>query len=214
MNGTRLAPQYIFALVAALCAAALFLFFTLVIKPKQETLSTMQDDLSARQNTAAQYRQAAAAIPELKTQVAQLEVQRAEFVRALPTTTQFGQVLDQLRANASASKTEVTSLTFANGTTTDLPAGVRPVNISMGVKGEYGQLFQLMRSLETQNRFTTVNSLDLQLPEATSYNPKLQGNMALTVYTFDPTQQAAVTPGTAASGAPAAPAAPASGGQK
>ena len=133
--------------------------------------AVLRDDLAAKQATAAQYRAAVATIPDLKVKVAQLEQDRAEFVRALPTTQQFGQIVDQLRANASASKSEITNLSFANGQATNLPAGVRPININLNVKGQYGQIFQLMRRLETQNRFTTVNTLDLQLPKADSFNP-------------------------------------------
>lgn len=211
---TSLTPQRQFIIIAVLSLLAVLAFFLYYFKPRQETLTTMRDDLTARQTTAAQYRAAAAAIPDLKKNLADLEVERAEFVRALPTTQQFGQVIDQLRSNANASKTEITNLNFANGTAADLPAGVRPINVTMTVKGQYGQLFQFIRSLETQNRFTTVNNLDLQLPKANSFNPQLQGNLGLTVYTFDANQAAPAT-GTAApasgTAAPAAPAAPAGG---
>lgn len=213
---TKLTPQTQFLIVAALCLLALLAFFLYYYKPRQETLTTMRDDLAAKQATAAQYRAAVATIPDLKVKVAQLEQDRAEFVRALPTTQQFGQIVAQLRANASASKSEITNLSFANGQATNLPAGVRPININLNVKGQYGQIFQLMRRLETQNRFTTVNTLDLQLPKADSFNPDLAGTLAMTVYTFDPnlaTLPAGATAGTPANAAapaaaPAAPAAP------
>lgn len=208
---TKLTPQTQFLLVAALCLLALLAFFLYYYKPKQETLTMMRDDLAAKQSTAEQYRAAAAAIPDLTAKVGKLEQERAEFVRALPTTQQFGQVVDQLRANASASKTEVTSLTFANSQAANLPAGVRPINVNMAVQGQFGQLFQLMRRMETQNRFTTLNTLDLQLPKADSFNPNLQGTLALTVYTFDPAQ-AALPTNAAPAGTTAAPAAPATGG--
>ena len=129
-------------------------------------------------------------------------------------TQQFGQIVAQLRANASASQTEITNLTFAGGTQADLPAGVRPITINMDVKGQYGQVFQLLRRLETQNRFTTVKNLDLQLPQADSFNPSLTGNMSMTVYTFDPNQAALpdATTGTPAATGAAPAAAPATGG--
>lgn len=212
---TKLTPQTQFLLVAALCVLALLAFFLYYYKPKQETLTMMRDDLAAKQTTAAQYRAAVAAIPDLKVKVAELEQDRAEFVRALPTTQQFGQIVEQLRANATASNTEVTNLTFTNSQQANLPAGVRPININMNVKGQYGQVFQLVRRLETQNRFTTLNNVDLQLPAADSFNPNLEGTLALTVYTFDPAQAAlpAGTPtGTTPAGNTAPAAAPAATG--
>lgn len=220
----KLSPVMQFALVAAVCFLTLGMFYNFYYKPKQDVLTTMRTDLETKQRTAADYRAKVAQIPQLKEQVAKLEVERAEFVRALPTNQQFGQVLAQLRSAASATKTDITSLNFSNGTTTtDVPAGVRPINIDLAVKGSYGAIHQLLRTVETQNRFTTVNNVDLQLQKAESFDPDLQGTLKLTVYTFDPNMAAApattpgtpgstATPGSAAAPAPAAPA-PATGGQ-
>lgn len=210
----KLAPQYMFALVAALCVAAIFLVYTLVTKPKQDNLTALRDQITSLQTQKDQYARDAAMVPELQKTVAQLEIDRAEFLRALPTTAQFNQVVAQLRANVAAAKADLKDLTFSSGHAGgagSLPAGVNAINIDMGTSGKYSQLFQVLRSLETQNRFTTVNNVDLQLPAANSFDPKLEGKMGLTVYTYDPSQSPAGTPATPGS-APAAPAAPASGG--
>lgn len=212
----KITPVQQFLIVALLCLLTLGLFYQFYYRPKQDTLTTLRSDLETKQSTAQQYRAQVATIPELTARANKLEIERAEFVRALPTTQQFGQVLEQLRTNASATKTQITSLNFANNTNANLPAGVKPFDIDLAVKGQYGQIFQLLRSLETQNRFTTVNTVDLQLPQADSFNPTLQSNVKLTVYTFDPTQ--AATPTTATTGsdpaAAPAPAAPATTGGK
>ena len=55
---TKLNPQTQFLIVAALCLLALLAFFLYYYKPRQETLTTMRDDLAAKQATAAQYRAA------------------------------------------------------------------------------------------------------------------------------------------------------------
>ncbi|GAA5502594.1 hypothetical protein Dxin01_02338 [Deinococcus xinjiangensis] len=213
---SKLPPQYLFALVLALCAAVIFLFFSMVIRPRQDTINTMRDDLTAKQTTADQYRTAAAAVPRLKASIDKLEVDRAEFVRALPVNTQFGQIIDQLRSNVGAAGATLGDLTFApSSIQAGLPAGVRAMDINLAASGRFSQLFQMLRSLETQNRFTTVNNLDMTLPAATSSDPPLESTMNLTVYTYDPTQAAATaaagTPNAAPAAAPA-PAAPASGG--
>ena len=207
----KLAPQYLFALAAALFVAVLALFYTLVIQPRYARISSLRDDLSARQLTETQYRSASAAVPNLRTTVARLEVERSEFLRALPPTTRFAQVVEQLRANVSAAGAEMGNLSFAPAATggVTLPAGVRSVGINMNVSGTFPQLFQVLRSLETQNRFTTVSTLGLQLPTATSFNPSLEGTMGLTVYTYDPAQTGAAVPASASSAA-----APATGGTR
>ena len=81
----------------------------------------------------------------------------------------------------------------------------------MNVSGTFPQLFQVLRSLETQNRFTTVSTVGLQLPTATSFNPPLEGALGLTVYTYDPAQGGAAEVPAAVAGAAAA--APAGGTQ-
>lgn len=209
----KLAPQYLFALAAALFVAVLALFYTLVISPKYAQISALRDDLSARQLTETQYRSASAALPTLRTRVAELEVERSEFLRALPPTTRFAQVVEQLRANVSAAGAEMGNLNFTPAGTAGvtLPTGVRSVGITMNVSGTFPQLFQVLRSLETQNRFTTVSTVGLQLPTATSFNPPLEGALGLTVYTYDPAQGGAAEVPAAVAGAAAA--APAGGTQ-
>lgn len=210
---SKLPPQYLFALVLALCVAVIFLFFSMVIRPRQDTINTMRDDLAAKQTTADQYRVAAAAVPQLKASVDKLEVDRAEFVRALPVNTQFGQIIDQLRSNVGAAGATLGDLTFApSSVQAGLPTGVKAMSINLAASGRFSQLFQTLRSLETQNRFTTVDNFDMTLPAATSSDPPLESTMNLTVYTYDPTQAAAspVAGGTP-NAAPAPAAAPAAG---
>lgn len=218
----KLPPHYLFALVLALCAAALVLFYTMVYQPRQETIAQLQADLTTKQDTAMRYRTAVAGLPQLRETVDKLEVDRAEFVRALPNSAQFGQVIDQIRSNVAAAGGKLNGIDFNDRNATTLPAGVRGIDVNVNSAGRFSQLFQVLRSLETQNRFTTVNNVDLTLPAANSNDPTLESSMNLTVYTYDPAQAAAAgtpsTPGAppaapnaAAPAAPAAPTAPASG---
>ncbi len=221
---SKLPPQYLFALALALCVAVIALFFTLYVRPRQDALNTMRTDLATKQTMADTYRADVAKLPAMKTQVAKLEADRAEFVRALPNNTQFGQVVAQIRTNVAAAKADMQSLNFVPSSVPNLPAGVRATDINMSVSGRFTQLFQVLRSLETQSRFTTINNVSLTLPEANSLDPNIAGTYIVTVYTYDPALAAASTlpvgaaPGTtttpAAAPAPAAPApaAPAAAG--
>lgn len=193
---SKLPPQYLFALVLALCAAVVALFFTMYVRPRQDAITVLQGDLATRQTTAESYRSDVAKLPALKTDVAKQEADRAEFVRALPTTTQFGQVVAQIRTDVTAASADMKALNFASGSAPNLPAGVNAVSVNMDVAGKFGQLFQVLRSLETQSRFTTIDNMSLTMPAASSLDPSLEGKYVLTVYTFDPAQAGA--PGTAA----------------
>ncbi|MHA0034903.1 GspMb/PilO family protein [Deinococcus sp. PESE-38] len=68
-----------------------------------------------------------------------------------------------------------------------MPAGVRPIGMTMSVNGRFPQLFQILRSLELQNRFTTVDNVSLQTQgdAGTGGGGTLGSTLGLTVYTFD-----------------------------
>ncbi|WP_291424948.1 type 4a pilus biogenesis protein PilO [Deinococcus sp.] len=168
----------------------------------------MRTDLATKQAMADTYRAAVAKLPAMKTQVAQLEADRAAFVRALPDSTQFGQVVAQIRTNVAAAKADMQSLNFVPSSVANLPAGVRATDINMSVSGRFAQLFQVLRSLETQSRFTTINNVSLALPAATSLDPNIAGTYIVTVYTYDPTLAAGTLPAGAATGTVTTPAAP------
>lgn len=214
----KLTPQLTFALISALSLVVIYLFYTMVVKPKQDEITMLQDQLTTKQTTLNEYQANAAALPALRTEVGTLERERADFVRALPLTANFGQVVDQIRSTVAANDATLNSLTFAAAQPATgegaPPAGVRPMRVTLNVDGEYAKQFRILRNLETQNRFTNINDLSLQMPnEVTNFDPVLTNTMNITVYTFDPAQAApaaATTDGAAP--APAAPAAPTAGG--
>ncbi|EYB67302.1 type IV pilus assembly protein PilO [Deinococcus phoenicis] len=174
-------------------------------QPRQQEISLLKSELDTTRLTAETYRAAQRNLPELRSTVARLQVEQDQFLRALPATAQFGTVLDEVRRNVSAAGAKMTTFTVQNGAASGLPGGVRPIKLSLGVSGQFAEVFRALRSIETMNRFTTVGGMTLQLPQANSFNPNLEGTLNLTVYTFDQTQAA----GSAGPGAtPEAPAAP------
>lgn len=198
---SKLAPRNLFLIMLGLALAVIALWYTFRFQPRQEEISLLRTDLDTAQTRVTQLRSAAAQLPELRKTVERLKVEQAEFVRALPKTANFGTVLDEVRRTTAASGAEMSTFSVQSGSTAGLPPGVRPIGLNLSVSGTFAELFQTLRALETMGRFTNVNTVALQLPQADSFNPSLEGTMALTVYTFDPTQ---ATPG-AAGGTPGAP---------
>lgn len=193
-------------------------YYTFYSSKKAEIdLARQQLDTLQIQVTAA--RAASAELPGLRDEVAKLEVQRDELLRALPSTARIGAVLDEIRRNVLASGSELNGVTQGTATTTNLPAGVRPIGINLALEGEFSELYGVLRSLEAMSRFSTINSLALTMSQgtATSFDPDLGGQIGVTIYTFDPnaaTAQPAAPngqPGADPSAPPAAPAAPAGG---
>ncbi|PTA67308.1 type 4a pilus biogenesis protein PilO [Deinococcus arcticus] len=212
---TKLAPRNIFLLVLAACLIVGALWYTMRFQARQAEISQLQGELDTVNARVLTLRANAARLPALREEVAKLTEEQQVFLAALPQAANYNAVLDEVRLNASAAGATLSGFTVQSGNATSLPAGVRPINLSLSASGRFGELFTLLRSLETMNRFSTVTNVNLQLPAATSLDPRLESTMGLTVYTFDPTQAATSPTGTpeAPNAAPAAPSAPAGGTQ-
>lgn len=197
---SKLGPRNLFFLVLALCLATVALWYTFRFKARQDQITQLRGDLDMAQSRAADYRTAAAGLPALRESVAALKVKQEEFLKALPQTANFGGVLNDLRQITAANGVTMSSFTVNAGNATNLPAGVRPLGLNLSVNGKFRDLFRTIQAFETMGRFSTLDTVALQLPQADSLDPKLEGTLGLTVYTFDPSA------GTPAVPAPAAPA--------
>ncbi|GHF99511.1 hypothetical protein GCM10017783_09470 [Deinococcus piscis] len=205
MTKTRLDPKYIFFIALALSFLVLGLWYTFRYQARQQEIATLKTDIETAELKVSQYRQAQAQLPALREEVAALRQERAEFVAALPQNNEMAPLLSEMRNNAQASGTQIEGVNVSAGpATADLPGGVRPIPITMNMAGSYGEVFRTLRAMETMNRFTTINQLTLQSPEATSFDPELTGALSMTVYTFDPSLAAPPAAPAAASASGAA----------
>jgi len=197
--------------IVGLALVGVLWYYLFYSNTKAQIDAARQDlDLQSQQLTIA--RQKVARLPALQTEVAELRVTRDELLRALPATAEMGRVLEEIRGNLLASGADLLGISRSDARTTEtLPAGVQPIGITLNVTGTFNALYSTLRSLENMNRFSTINSLQLNLGSADdaggTTDPTLAGTMGLTVYTFDP--GAARTPPGGTPGAPAAPDAPA-----
>lgn len=221
MSSVKLTPQYIFALVLLACFVLGYLVYSQLIQPRQLEITTLNGEIEQRQLQLSADQGKAAQVLNLTKEVQGLEVERERFLQALPPTANFGQVISNIKQTVSAAGGDLKSLGFSAGTAdANLPAGVKPIGITMTIDGQFPQLFEVLRNLELQGRFTTVDTVGLQSQANDSVQgnqgTRLSGNMGLTVYTFDAAQAAAGGTTPAAAGtpapAPAAPAPSASGG--
>ncbi|PNY82221.1 type 4a pilus biogenesis protein PilO [Deinococcus koreensis] len=207
---TKLSPRNQFLVALGLCLLLIGGWFTLRFQPRQQRIGELSGQLESLNTQVTSLRSAASRLPALREEVDTLRVEREKFLAALPSAANFGAVLDELRLTTAASGARMTNFAVQPGAVANLPGGVRPLNLTIGVRGKFTQMFQTLRSVETMSRFTTVSNVALQLPAASSFDPELEGSLGMTVYTFDASQAAAQAGGT--EGAPAAPAAPAAPG--
>lgn len=203
----KLNPRSLFLIVLAACVLLLLAWFFGRFQPRKDEVVMLQSDLELLRSQVETSRTAQRNLPALRTRVAELQVEREQFLRALPQTAEYNRVLDEMRRNVSAAGAEMTTFAVQNGqAVAGLPAGVRPINVNLGVQGRFAEVFRALRSIETMGRFTTVGGLNMTLPEATSRDPELDSTLNLTVYTYDPAQAAGTATGAAPATAPGAPA--------
>ncbi|WP_309570172.1 type 4a pilus biogenesis protein PilO [Deinococcus sp.] len=203
---TKLSPRNLFLVALAACLLLIGLWYTLRFQPRQAQISELSGQLDTLNTQVATLRTSAARLPALRTEVEAMRTERETFLAALPSAANFGPVLDELRLTTAATGATMNNFSVQTGNVANLPGGVRPLNLTVGITGKFSQVFQTLRAIETMSRFTTVSNVSLQLPTATSFDPNLEGSLGMTVYTFDPAQaaaQAGATPN-----APAAPSAP------
>lgn len=206
----KISSPVLFGIVGIASLLCIYLFYTMAVQPKQEEINLLQTDLQTKQSTLAQYQANAAALPGLRTSVAQLEEERGAFLKALPLSANFSQLISKIRSTVSNNNAELKSINIQNGSLDNLPAGVRPMTVSMIIDGEYAKQFQILRALETQGRFTNVSQMTVSAAgggDAIVNNPKLSNSLQITVYTFDSALAAppSTEEATPVDGAPAAP---------
>lgn len=204
MTASKLDARSIFLIALVSCMALIAAWYYLRFQPRQAQIAQLQSEVESNQMQADLYRTASRQLPALRTRVAALQIEQSQFLRALPDAAQFGTVLDEVRRNVTAAGGQLNSFNVQPGAGADLPSGVRPIALTVGVSGQFTQVFQALRSIETMNRFTNITAVGIQVPEASSFNPRLESTVGLTVYTFDASQ---ATPTAAAGSAPTAPAA-------
>lgn len=210
----KLSPRNLFFVVLAACVLVAGLWYSLRFQARQAQISDLSGQLDTLNSQVVQLRAAQAGLPALRQTVEKLKVDQADFLAALPQTANFGSVLDELRVTTAATGAQLTNFAVATGNVAGLPSGVRPIGLNVTVQGRFSQLFQTLRAIETTGRFTTVNSVVLNVPQASSLDPELDGTLGLTVYTYDPAQAGSSAGSSAAPQAPTAPpsSTPSSGG--
>lgn len=168
--------------VLALVAA---LWYTSFISPMQTRITEVQaevDDLSTQRDIG---RRVQAGLPEIRRTVAQLEIQRQDFLRRLPTEEQLTSILNSLSSRARDTGVEIRSLTRAPITGGVGIENVGGVNIALQLEAPFAEMFSFIRQLEGLQRFSTISGLSFNLSNnSTEVSPLLNVSMTITFYTL------------------------------
>jgi Tfp pilus assembly protein PilO len=109
------------------------------------------------------------------------EVKRRESLGAIPAELQQDDVLKELVGFASDNEIDLNAISFANGASAIEEIGMLRVNASF--EGNYNDLKDFLRSLETAKRLYSVANISVQLNELKITGLK-RANFSLTIETF------------------------------
>lgn len=193
---SRLTGQMIALIVLVVTILVAVLWYTSFYQPvldEQAALRTEIDDLDQKIQVG---NRAKANVPQLCAVVADLQVQRREFLSALPTKEQYADLLRTFKLQIGNNKGQLNSLNRAPGATTGtLPAGVRAVSTNLNMTGTFGSMIGILQSLEGQQRFLRLDGLNLSLEGNTAVNsdanqsdPRLTAAVSVIAYIYNATQ--------------------------
>ncbi|GEM48777.1 type 4a pilus biogenesis protein PilO [Deinococcus cellulosilyticus] len=166
----------------------ILLWYFMMYQPKGDEIASKQLEKDSLQTQLDRARAAAARLPQLRLEVAQLEEEKQAFLQQLPETLQFGNFLQDLRQIVVDSGSTLTRISPVQGTQGNLPNGVVPMNVTMTLDTTFPGLLSVVSAIQSLQRFSTINSINLSVDQpstTTNSNPSIDATLVITVYTFD-----------------------------
>lgn len=163
-------------------------WYFLLYQPKGEEIANKAMERDNLQMQLDRAKAAAARLPQLRLEVAQLEEEKQEFLQQLPETLRFGEFLQDLRQIVADSGSTLLSIAPQAVNQTNLPAGVVPINVALNLDTTFPGLLSVVSAVQDLQRFSTINNINLKIEEltrSTAGNPNLTAALTITVYTFD-----------------------------
>jgi type IV pilus assembly protein PilO len=193
LSKINLSGQNIALIVIAVSVlAAVAWYFTLYSNTLAES-DTIRGEIETLNQQKQVGERARANVTQLCQTVADLERQKADFLRALPSNEQFSGLLETLRTQTGTNGGRINSLNRSAGSATGgaVPAGVKSIGINLSIEGSLDAIRGLLGAFEQQQRFLKVETLSLTQggtlagPNVAASNPTLSSTMAMTAYIYD-----------------------------
>jgi Tfp pilus assembly protein PilO len=191
---SRLTGQMIALIVLVLTILVAVLWYTSFYQPVLDEQAALRTEIADLDQKIEVGNRAKANVPQLCAEVANLQVQRKEFLNALPSKEQYADLIRTFKLQIGNNKGQINSLTRAAGTTSGtLPAGVRAVSTNLSMTGTFGSMVGILQSLEGQQRFLRLDGLNLNLNSnptdaGNQTDPKLTAAVAVIAYIYNAAQ--------------------------
>lgn len=170
----------VFIVLSLLAAAAWYWY---MYRPTQERIEALEAEISRLDQQIDRGESARRNLPDLRLAVAELEQDRREFLRELPTESEVADLIDALRISASEADVDVNTLSQGGGGNENID-DVRTIGFSLATNGNFGQTMSFLGTLEEMQRFTKIREVSLSLGDNDSDDPDLSANFGFTVYVF------------------------------
>jgi Tfp pilus assembly protein PilO len=174
------------ALIGAGAVVVCFVLFLAVVSPQGHKLSSLRATESQLQSQQTQLQTEIATLKRDKAQMAQNCAQLNKALTEIPGKPNVDSFLQQVTALAVASGDPNTpTINYTSGPPT---SGVTPIQITMTLQGNYGQMSAFIKGLDTFPRLFTISSMSVNggaiaaaggaiNPGTTGYNLSLTGSI-------------------------------------
>jgi Tfp pilus assembly protein PilO len=198
---SRLTGQMIALIVLVVTILVAVLWYTSFYQPVLDEQAALRTEIADLDQKIQVGNRAKANVPQLCAVVADLQVQRKEFLNALPSKEQYADLIRTFKLQVGNNKGQINSLNRAAGATSGtLPAGVRAVSTSLSMTGTFGSMIGILQSLEGQQRFLRLDGLNLTLggntntQDTNQADPKLTAAVSVIAYIYNAAQGAVERP--------------------
>lgn len=189
---SRLTGQMIALIVLVLTILAAVLWYTTMYQQTLDEQAALRTEIADLDQKIAVGNRAKANVPQLCTVVADLRIQRKEFLNALPSKEQYADLMRTFKLQIGNNQGQLNSLSRSVGATSGtLPAGVRAVSTALSVTGSFTAMIGILQSLESQQRFLRMDGVNLSLggtntaATANAADPKLTAAISVVAYIYD-----------------------------
>ncbi len=179
--GLRNLGQREWALLSIVLVVLLGLaWYYLLITPMEQEIAQVQEEVDRLTLERNRGLQAQRALPELRAALAQLQAERAAFLRALPQEERLYAVLNELAQEALRSRVVLKSL--ARSPSSAPVPEVRAVNLALQLEAPFPETYTFLKRLEALSRFSTLSGLNLSIGGQGQPSPNLNTSLTLTLY--------------------------------
>lgn len=157
------------------------LWYWFMYRPTQDTIAEREAEIARLDVQIERGEAARRNLPALRAAVAELELDRQEFLRQLPRESEVANLVDDLRLTASAA--DVTLNSVSQSGPSDPVPDVRSIGFTLATSAPFAQTMGMLGILETLQRYTKISSLSMSVGEQAD-DPELSSSFSFTVYVF------------------------------